>query len=67
MAVAIKSFRSLRKEGLEIQVPPIIAEEIRLKAASERRSISEVGSELLAIGLGYKAKDFGIGKPSPAA
>ncbi len=53
-------FRSRKKEGIEIQVPPEIAEEVRTRAARERRSISEVGTEILLTGLRWNHGEFGI-------
>ncbi len=54
------SFRDRKKEGFEIQIPPELAEMIRVRAARERRSISEVGAEILLTGLGLDHAEFGI-------
>jgi hypothetical protein len=61
------TFRQHRKEGLEIQVPPQLASRIRAKAARERRSISEVGTEALARGFGLDPATFGIETTIPSS
>ncbi len=53
-------FRNRIKEGFEIQTLPEVAELIRIRAARERRSLSEVGTELLLTGLGLDHAAFGI-------
>lgn len=60
MKTVVIPFRHLGKEDLGIRIPPLIAQQIRLRAANERRSISEVGSEILAKGLGMDPAQFGI-------
>lgn len=53
-------FRNRKKEGIEFQIPPELAELLRVRAARERRSISEVGTEILLTGLGLNHAEFGI-------
>lgn len=55
-----KAFRKVGKESLDIRAPVRLADKIREKAARERRSISSVGTELLAIGLGIDPGVYGI-------
>jgi hypothetical protein len=54
------SFRSIVKEPIPGQAPPEICDAIRIRAASERRSHSEVATEILSIGLGIDPLQFGI-------
>ena len=58
-------FREIEKESLEIRVPIAFATWLRTTAAAERRSISEVGSEVLARGLEIDPRTIGI-EPTPA-
>jgi hypothetical protein len=54
-------FRDIpNKEGIEIRFPPDVAYRLREKALRERRSIAEVGSELIIRGLGRDPADYGI-------
>ena len=59
-----KTFRRITKEGLEIRAPVRLVDQIREKAARERRSLSSVGTELLARGLDLDPAAFGIEAPS---
>ena len=52
------------KEGIEIRFPPDIASKIREKAFRERRSISEVGSELVVRSMGLDPAQYGIRVPA---
>lgn len=61
-----RPFREHPKEDLEIRVPIAIARHIRVKAAEQRRSLSEVGSEILALGLGTDPAVYGI-RPAEVA
>ncbi len=56
-------FRMRKKEGLEIQFPPEVAQHVRRRACDERRSISEVGTEIMLTGLGWNPAEFGIDQP----
>jgi hypothetical protein len=58
--VKTKTFRQIAKESLDIRAPRKLADQIREKAARERRSISSVGVELLARGLDLDPAAFGI-------
>lgn len=55
-----KTFRGAEKERIPIRAPVKLADLIRQKAARDRRSISSVGTELLAIGLKLDPSSFGI-------
>lgn len=61
-----KTFRAADKEYLPIRAPVKIADKVREKAARERRSISSVGTELLALGLQLDPASFGIEPASKA-
>ncbi len=52
-------FRSLKKEGIEFQIPPELADLIRSQTKG-RRSLSSVGTEILARGLGLDPAEFGV-------
>ncbi len=54
-----RNWRSMKKEGLEFQVPPKLADLVREQTRG-RRSLSLVGTELLARGLGVDPVEFGI-------
>lgn len=54
-------FRDIKhKEVIEIRFPRDVATRLRQKALDERRSISEVGSELVIRGFGRDPADWGI-------
>lgn len=55
-----KAFRDLPKEDIEFRLPVELAGQIRERAVRQRRSISEVGVELMAIGLRIDPSRFGI-------
>jgi len=57
------TFRSLEKEGIEFQLPVQLARLLR-RRANGYRSISVVGTEVIARGLGLDPGDFGV---EPAA
>jgi hypothetical protein len=57
-----RTFRSIRKEGIEFQVPHRLADLIREQTRG-RRSLSVVGTEILARGLGLDPAEFGIDQP----
>lgn len=57
------TFRSLEKEALTIQVPPEIADMVRSRTRG-RRSLSSVGTEILARGLEIDPRKYGI-EPQP--
>ncbi len=52
-------FRSTSKEGIEFQVPHKVADMVRERTRG-RRSLSVVGTELLAQALGLDPAEFGI-------
>lgn len=54
-------FHQIEKERLQIEVPPEIAEIVRIKAARERTSISATAAALLCQALNRKPSEFGIG------
>ncbi len=54
-----QTFRSIRKEGIEFQIPPRLADLIREQTRG-RRSLSIVGTEILARGLGLDPAEFGV-------
>lgn len=56
-------FRSVKKEGIEFQVPHKIADLVRERTRG-RRSLSVIGTELLARGLGLDPAEFGIDQPT---
>lgn len=58
--VKVLPFRKREKEGIDLQVPPEIGRMVRRIAADQRRSVSEVGTEALAKGLGLDPAQFGI-------
>jgi hypothetical protein len=58
-------FRQIDKDMLAVKVPIDLVTEIRAKSAMERRSISEVVSELVCVALRHDPKEFGI-EPKPA-
>lgn len=53
-------FRSLNKEQLSGQVPCDLATAFREKAGRERKTISELMSELLCAGLELDPAEFGL-------
>lgn len=53
-------FRHMKKEGLEFQVPPKLADHVRSLTRHGRRSLSSVGTEILAKGLGLDPAEFGV-------
>jgi hypothetical protein len=55
-------FREVQKSRLGIRVPVKIAEKVRMRAAKENRSESEVSSEILAREFGLDPASFGIGE-----
>ena len=58
------TFRSIDKVHLSGRVPPVIDSAIRERGYHQKRSVSEVMTELLATGLGFDPRDFGIaGEP----
>jgi hypothetical protein len=61
----MKPFREIPKENMELRVPIKIADRIRSAAAEQRRSLSEVSSEILARGLDIDPAECGI-RPTPA-
>jgi hypothetical protein len=61
------SFRDQPKRMLQVLVPDDIDEVIRRRSGpAERRSLSEVASELLCLGLGIDPGAYGIATPPPA-
>lgn len=55
------TFREVPKETLSVQVPTEISERVRLLAGpAVRRSISQVATELICVGLGIDPREFGI-------
>lgn len=56
-----KAFTRLAKEKVSIWVPPEVALRLRLRAAKQLKSSSEVGTELLALSLGLDPGKYGIG------
>lgn len=59
------TFRATWKQKIQPLVPVSLARAIRVKAAKERRSISEVSTEALARGLGLDPASYGIAAESP--
>lgn len=57
-------FKGLEKEYAPGYIPIALGDRVREKAAKERRTLSEVTSELLCRGLGINPREFGI---EPAA
>jgi hypothetical protein len=53
-------FRDVPKDGIEIRLPRHLATTLRERAARERRSISDLGSELIIRGLGHDPANCGI-------
>lgn len=58
------SFRSVTKEQLTGQVPCDLATTFRERAGRERKTISELMTELLSKGLGLDPRSYGI-EPAP--
>ncbi len=56
----IRPFREQPKECIELRVPIPVATAIREQAVRERRSLSEVGTEILARGLRLDPARYGI-------
>ena len=53
-------FRDVPKDGIEIRLPRDFATVVRERAGRERRSVSEVSSELMLRGAGIDPADYGI-------
>lgn len=57
-------FRSLPKDGVEFQLPTKLAKLVR-RHVNGYRTISVVGTEIVAKGLGLNPADFGVESTIP--
>ena len=56
----VVKFRELQKERVPGEAPVEVIDRLRLKAASERRSLSWVMTEVVCRGLGLDPSKYGI-------
>lgn len=58
-------FRSLKKERIPGEAPVDVIDRLRLRAASERRSLSWIMTDVVCRGLGLDPAKYGIDNNSP--
>ena len=60
----VVKFRHLKKERIPGEAPVEVIDRLRLRAASERRSLSWVMTEVVCRGLGLDPSKYGIDAPA---